>query len=189
MINELQGKQIDSAEVTVSLEKIEPGLEAIVRQRLAPLNIANLSVHLDNRDVQNAAVLSEERFDIPSEVEAFWNLFRKQVLPGVRRGQPVHLEARLSEPPAVRQRIAQEVRDLLIEAGADASSSEVNVLSSFKQGFSWLREVIVPEFKRLQTGDANQAIGGIRVNFAEAGPPEEWPQQAMYSKVRWLKEI
>lgn len=189
MIDELQGKQIDSAEVTVSLEKIEPGLEAIVRQRLAPLSIANLSVHLDDRDVQNAAVLSEERFDIPSEVEAFWSRFRTQVLPGVRRGQPAHLEARLSEPPAVRQRIAQEVRDLLIEAGADASSSEVNVLSAFKQGFSWLREVIVPELKRLQTGDANQAIGGIRVNFAEAGPPEEWPQQAMYSKVRWLKEI
>lgn len=189
MIEELQGKQIDSAEVTVSLEKIEPGLEAIVRDRLAALNITDLSIRLDDRDVQKAALLEEERIDIPSEVEAFWSRFRSQVLPGVRRGQPVHMEARLSEPPEIRQRIAQQARDLLIEAGASASTTEVRVLSAFKQGFSWLREVIGPELEALQSGGADQAIGGIRVNFAEAGPPEDWPQQAMYSKVRWLKEI
>ncbi len=189
MVEELQGEQIDSADVTVSLEKIEPGLEAIVRQRLAPLNIANLSVHLDDRDVQKATVLSEEQIEIPSEVEAFWTRFRSQVVPGVRRGQPVRMEARLSEPHEVRQRIAQQARDLLIEAGADANATEVTVLSAVKQGFSWLREVIVPELQRLQSGGADQAIGGIRVNFAETGPPEDWPQQAMYSKVRWLKEI
>ena len=189
MIEELEGKQIDTAQVTVSLEKIPPGLATVVRERLMALGIANLSVELDDRDVQKAAVLSEERIDIPSEVDAFWDRLRSQVVPNVRRGSPVHVEARLSEPPEVRQSIAQRARRLLIEAGADADATEVIVLSAFKQGFSWLREVIVPEIRKLQSESTDPVIGGVRVNFAETGPPEDWPQQAMYSKVRWLKEI
>ncbi len=189
MIEELRGKQIEAAQATVSLEKIEPGLEAVVRQRLAVLGIADVSVLMDDRDVQSAAVLSEEEIEVPSEVDAFWTQFRERVIPGVRRGRPVQVEARLSEPPEVRQRIAEQARDLLIEAGASSGGTNVTVLSAFKQGFSWLREVIVPELRRIQSNSADPAIGGIRVHFAETGPPEEWPQQAMYSKVRWLKEI
>ncbi|HJO05201.1 MAG TPA: M14 family metallopeptidase [Acidobacteriota bacterium] len=189
MVDELSGRQIDAAQVTVSLEKIEPGLEALVRERVASLGVTDLSVRLDDRDVQRAAVLSEEAFDIPSEVDAFWDLFRERVIPGVRRGAAVHVEARLSEPPEVRQRIAEQARELLIEAGADTGATQVVVLSAFKQGFSWLREVIVPELRKIQSASAAPTIGGIRVNFAETGPPEDWPQQAMYSKVRWLKEI
>lgn len=186
MIEELQGKQIAAAQVTVSLEKIEPGLEAIVRERLAPLGIGDLQVQLDDRDVQKAATIFEERIDLASEVDAFRALLRERVVPGIEPGGAVRVEARLSEPPEVRAQVADEAKAMLLEAGADPQRTEVVVLSAFKQGFSWLRESILPELRRLREAGS---IGGIRINFAEAGPPAEWRQAAMYSKVRWLKEI
>ncbi len=189
MVEELEGKQIESARVTVSLEKIEPGLEALVRSRMASLGIVDLQVKIDDRDVQNAAVIIDERIEIASEVDEFWSLFRDRVLPAVERDRAIRLEARLSEPPEVRGRIAAEARAMLVEAGANPATTEVSVLSAFKQGFSWLREAILPELRQLQADAGMPRIGRIRVSFAEAGPPEEWPQGAMYSKVRWLKEI
>ena len=188
MVDELQGRSIDSAAVTISLEKIEPGLEAVVRERLAPLGINDLTVQLDNRDVQNAALVFDEEIEIASEVDDFWRLFNSRVLPGVRRNRAVKLEARLSEPPEVRQHIAQEATKMLVDAGADADTTEVIVLSAFKQGFSWLREKILPELQAMQEAGGDQAIGGVRINFAETIAPEDWPQQAMFSPVRWLKE-
>ena len=51
----------------------------------------------------------------------------------------MRLEARLSEPPEIRARVAAEARQRLVDAGADADATTVQVLSAFKQGFSWLR--------------------------------------------------
>lgn len=189
LVEELQDKSLEAATVTVSLEKVEAGLEAVVRERLAALGIADLDVVLDDRDVQNAGVIFEEDFPISSEVDEFWSLFRERVLPATRRGQAVRVEARLSEPLAVRAEIAEQARAELVRAGADASGSEVIVLSAYKQGFSWLREVVLPQIAAIQQAEGAAAIGGVRINFAETAPPEEWRQQAMYSKVRWLKEI
>lgn len=188
MVEELSGETISSARVTVSLEKIDAGIESFVRDRLAALGIDDLQVVLDDRDVQNAAVLMDEEIPIPSEVEAFWRVLRDRVIPAVDRGDVVRVEARLSEPPEVRARIAEQALGELEAAGADATASEVVVLSAFKQGFSWLREVVTPELRRLREERGLDAIGGVRINFAENQPPPDWPQQAIYSKVRWLKE-
>ncbi len=54
--------------------------------------------------------------------------------------------------------------------------------SAFKQGYSWLYDVIRPQL-------AGQNIGDIEIRFRRNDPPEEWPQQAINTPVRWLHEI
>ena len=92
------------------------------------------------------------------------------------------IEARLSEPPEVRTRLANETHAALIEAGANPDGTEVVVLSAFKQGYSWLYDVIRPRIE-------DQEIGEIEISFLRNEPPEEWPQQAIHTPVRWLHEI
>ena len=92
------------------------------------------------------------------------------------------MEARLSEPPAVRQAVAAETRRRLIDAGADPDATSVQILSAFKQGLSWLREVVTPQLRDKPTGE-------IVIEFLENRPPSEWPQQAMHTPLRWLHEI
>jgi len=180
---ELEGKQLEQATVSVHVDKADPGLRDFVRQAAASrLKAGQVEVVVDNRDVQKAGTIFEDDFTVASEVKQFWDVFEARVLPAVRKGRPITIEARLSEPPDVRQRIAREATDKLVAKGASADGTQVIVLSAYKQGYSWLYDRIRPEL----TG---KPIGQITIRFAEIGPPPEWAQQAMFAPTRWLLEL
>ena len=92
------------------------------------------------------------------------------------------VEARLSEPPEIRRQIEQQARAELIKAGADEKATSVTVLSAYKQGYSWLYDVVRPALD-------GKAVDQITIRFAEIGPPSGWKQQGMYAPTRWLLEI
>ena len=188
----LADRQIARADVLLSVEKADPGLGAYVRARAAEAlglaDAAAVDVTIDDRDVQRAATIFADTLALPSEVDRFRELFRTRVLPAAASAGsagPIRVEARLSEPPEMRRQLEREARDALIEAGAPADAVEVRVLSAFKQGYSWLEEVILPQ---LAGRDPNE-IGEIVIRFRRNDPPEEWPQQAIHTPVRWLHEI
>lgn len=182
---ELADRDLVSAHVLMSIEKADSALAPYVRDRAAAalrLPAAQVDVTLDDRDVTNARTIFEETRDFPSEVERFWSLVRESVLPSVGAGDPIRLEARLSESPELRARLAADARRMLIEAGADPVRTEVVVLSAFKQGYYWLYETVRPRIE-------GRPIGKIVIRFRRNDPPAEWPQQAMHTPVRWLHEI
>jgi len=180
---DLAGKDLESATVTVSLEKPADGLaQFLEREAQAKIKASKVDVSVDNRDVQHAKLLINDQFDVPSEVEEFWQVFRAKVLPSVKKKQPVVVEARLSEPPALRAQIEKDARAELVKAGASESGTAVTALCAYKQGYSWLYDVVRPAL-------AGKPIDRIRIRFARIGPPPEWKQQALYIPSRWLLEI
>ncbi|MDE2945387.1 MAG: M14 family metallopeptidase [Gemmatimonadota bacterium] len=187
--DKLADRQIARADVLFSVEKADPGLGAYVQARAAEAlglpDAADVDVTVDDRDVQRAATIFADTLSLPSEVDRFRELFRARVLPAAGSGGPIRVEARLSEPPEIRRQLERETRDALIEAGAPADAVEVRVLSAFKQGYSWLEEVILPQLADRDPGD----IGEIVIRFRRNDPPAEWPQQAIHTPVRWLHEI
>jgi Zinc carboxypeptidase len=88
----------------------------------------------------------------------------------------------LSEPPEIRRQIEQQARAELIKAGADEKATSVTVLSAYKQGYSWLYDVVRPALE-------GKGVDRITIKFAELGPPSGWTQQGMYAPTRWLLEI
>ncbi|GIS79086.1 MAG: hypothetical protein CM1200mP14_06520 [Gammaproteobacteria bacterium] len=78
---------------------------------------------IDDRDVQKAATIYEETKTLPSEVDRFWSLFQETIIPAATAGQPIRVEARLSEPPELRAQIAIEAQQTLIDAGADPANT------------------------------------------------------------------
>ena len=180
---DLAGKDLESATVILSLDSPPDGLAEFVQKEAArTIKAGALDVTIDNRDVQKAKNIFTDEFDVASEVDAFWQVVRTKVVPAVRKKRPVTLEARLSEPPEVRARIEREVRTALLKAGASDEGTTVRVLSSYKQGYSWLYDVVRPAL-------AGKAVEAITIRFAEIGPPPEWKQQAMFSPTRWLLEL
>ncbi len=175
-------EDIAAAEILISLEKPADGFTDLVRERAAPLGADEVAVTIDDRDVQHAAGIFDETFTVPSEVDRFWTVFEERIAPGVAQGEPVHIEARLSEPPDVRRAIEEEALRRLIAAGADPDATTVEVLSAFKQGFFWLTDRIAPRL-------AGQEIGEIAIEFLRNDPPVDWPQQAIHTPLRWLHEI
>lgn len=180
---ELQGRQLESAAVSVHVEKADAQLAEFVRRTAADhIKAGRIDVLVDDLDVQKAATIFVDQFAVPSEVKDFWEVFDARVLPAVRRGRPATVEARLSEPPEIRQRIAREATERLLARGARAEGTNVTVLSAYKQGYSWLYDAIRPQLE-------GKTIGAITIRFAEIGPPPEWTQQAMYAPTRWLLEL
>ena len=180
---ELSDTPLSSASVLMSVEKAEDGLEEYVRQRAsAGLGVPDVDVTIDNRDVQNAETIFREAVTFPSELDRFWAIMRERVIPSVSAGDPVQIEVRISEPPAVRAALTQEARRALIDAGADPAGTQVTVLSAFKQGYSWLYDSVRPRVE-------GENIDEIVIRFRRNDPPEDWPQQAINTPVRWLHEI
>lgn len=174
---------VSSASVLVSVEKADAGLEDHVAARARSLlGTDDVQVTIDDRDVLNAATVFRESAVFPSEVDRFWEVMRTEVLPRASSGDAIRVEARLSEPPEVRQRLAREARLALIDEGADPGGTEVEVLSAFKQGYSWLHDRILPRIR-------DRDVAEIVIRFRRNEPPETWPQQAINTPVRWLHEI
>jgi Zinc carboxypeptidase len=182
LVASLAGKDLESAEVVVSVEKPADGFADVVRQRAAKIKADRVNVIVDNRDVQHAKTIFDDGFDVPSEVGEFWKEFRSKVLPAAKKHRPVVVEARLSESPELRAQIEKDARSELINAGAADSGTSVVVLCANKQGYSWLYDVMRPAI-------AGKSVGSITIRFARIGPPPEWKQQAMFTPTRWLLEI
>ena len=180
---QLKGKDLASARVKVFVEKAADGLADVVkRQAAADIKATSLAVEVQNLDVQKGRSLVSDDFEIPSEVDEFWTKLRARVVPGLKKKPAVVVEARLSEPPEMRRQIEQQARAELIKAGADDKATTVTVLSAYKQGYSWLYDVVRPALE-------GKEVDQITIKFAEIGPPAGWTQQGMYAPTRWLLEI
>ncbi|MDX1648016.1 MAG: M14 family metallopeptidase, partial [Longimicrobiales bacterium] len=179
----LDSLPLSSASVLLSVERADPELEGFVAEEARRLlGIPEVPVTIDDRDVLRAATVFQESVVFPSEVDRFWEVMRTEVLPVASSGDAIRVEARLSEPPEIRQRLAREARLALLDEGADPDGTEVVVLSAFKQGYSWLYDRILPRIR-------DDRIGEIVIRFRLNDPPEAWPQQAMNTPVRWLHEV
>src|SRR6185295_1374358 len=181
--DQLKGKALASAHVKMFVEKAADGLlDAVKRDAAAEIAAPSLAVDVQNLDVQKGRALISDDFEIASEVDEFWSKLRTKVMPALKKRPAVVVQARLSEPPELRHRIEQEARAALIKAGADEKATTVTVLSAYKQGYSWLYDVVRPAL----TG---KTVERITIRFAEIGPPSGWKQQGMYAPTRWLLEL
>jgi hypothetical protein len=179
----LAAKDLESVTATVSIEKAADGLDKVIRDRVTrTLKAGRVDVVVENRDVRKARTIFTDEGPVASEVDDFWNVFRSRVVPAAKKRRPVVVEARLSEPPEIRTAIQQQARAELIKAGAPEAGTSVTVLSAYKQGYSWLYDVVRPALQ-------GKPVDRITIRFAELGAPEGWPFAALYAPTRWLLEI
>ena len=182
----LAGKELTAVDVKMYVEHAPDGLlDFLRRDTPAKFKTSSYSIDVQNMDVQKGRVLVADDFDIPSEVDEFWTKLRTRVEPalkGSKKRIAVSVEARLSEPPELRRQIEDAARTELIKAGADEKATSVTVLSAYKQGYSWLYDVVRPAL-------AATPVDAITIRFAEIGPPQGWKQQGMFAPTRWLLEL
>jgi hypothetical protein len=152
------GKNLDGELAVIKARGVEQLDSAFVdsaityRQAQLPeaLQAANLLSH------KALATAYEKEYDVPWEVDTLNELLDTQVYPHLKSGDEVELLATVSEEPAERTAltvaIGEKVQALTGKAGT------VRVLSSYKQGFSWLAEVVVPQLK-------HEAVEHVQIAF------------------------
>jgi hypothetical protein len=180
ILEDLRGKTVESFEAKLYLEKGDKALDAHLAARVKSALGQTATVTVSSQGITDPSTVFEEKFDVPWEVDEFWAKFRADVLPRVKAGAKVDLEARLSEPREVRSSIAAQARAELTKAGA--ADVQVRVLSAYKQGYSWLTEDVLPALR-------GRNARSIRMRVA-AYKPDLTKKQKFYSvPTRWLHEL
>jgi hypothetical protein len=98
----------------------------------------------------------------------------------IAAGQEVKLVARVSEGPEQRRKLEAQLRDILAKAGADSKRLNVEVLCSYKQGYSWLMDEIAPAL-------AKKPVAAMQIDFAKN--VDTTGLRAMHSEARWVQEL
>lgn len=81
------------------------------------------------------------------EVDRFKALFDKKVLPKLKKGDQLELIGALSEDQHVRGQLVSELSSLVESRGANAT---IQLVSAYKQGYSWLDEYVCPQLQQLE---------------------------------------
>jgi hypothetical protein len=95
-------------------------------------------------------------------------------------GGPIRISVGLSESPEVRQRIKKEIETICGEALK--VPAEVEVLSSYKQGYAWLAEKVLPALK-------GKPVSQVVIRFAEEADDRTRPKRFYAEPTRWLQEL
>lgn len=179
LLDELPAEASD-LELVVAIESPDAGLPQFLQTYAEQRSGRRVELSVEALDVASAKEVFDQHLEVPAETDELLHAIRAEVIPAIEPGDRVHLQARISEPMAVRAALGDQIERLLRDAGAGAVG--VTVLPAYKQALGWLEEVVMPRLR-------GKPIGEIEIRFAESVPPPQWQYQAMNAPTRWLLEL
>ena len=179
LVSDLKDKTLESMEVKLFVDQADPALDAYVTAKVqrggvkAPVKVSSVGI-------TDPVTVFDDTLQVPWEVDEFWEAFKRDVLPRVRAGSKVDLEARLSESPDVRRGLVEQARAQLTAAGA--VDPNIRVLSAYKQGYLWMTEQVIPALK-------GKNVHAVKVKVAEYHPDLSKKYKFYMVPSRWVHEL
>src|SRR3954469_16936048 len=179
ILADIKDKPVESMDVKVYVDQADPALDKYVVEKLqrggikSPIKAASVGI-------TDPVTVFDDTLDIPWEVDDFRAKFKNDILPKVKAGSKVDVEARLSESPEVRRGVADDARRQLVAAGA--VNPNVRVLSAYKQGYMWMAEQVVPELK-------GKNARAVHVKVSEYHPDLSKKFKFYMVPSRWVHEL
>lgn len=132
--------------------------------------------------LKDSKIIFEKQKDFAWEKDEALKIIQEAIGQLIKTKQPipVRISVGISESPEIRKRFKDEIEDLLFSKGVQ--NMEVEVLSSYKQGFFWLSERIVPFLK-----DKN--VDHLLIRFAEENDDLNQLKRFYSDPYRWLQEL
>ncbi|NLW23180.1 MAG: hypothetical protein GXY88_08035 [Tissierellia bacterium] len=100
---------------------------------------------VDFKNHKSLKKIYETSYDIPWEVDVFKGILQEKVYNRLEPGDKVEIYGALSEEMDVRNNLANEIERELEKIGA--SLEKCQIICAYKQGFSWIEEVILPQLE------------------------------------------
>jgi hypothetical protein len=179
LLADVKDKTLESIDLKLFVEQADPAFDAYVSAKLqrggvkAPVKVSSVGI-------TDPITVFDDTLQVPWEVDEFWATFNSDVLPKVKTGARVDLEARLSESPEIRRGLVEQARAQLAAAGA--ADPKVRVLSAYKQGYLWMTEEVIPALK----GTNARAV---KVKVAEYHPDLSKKYKFYMVPSRWVHEL
>jgi len=182
-LSRIEDKSIDKLDIELDLKELPAGLDdlvtEIVREKFPR---ADVNLKLNQTGYGLGKLIFSEDMEIPWEVDEFWNLFDRSILPNLKPDSSGEIIVRVSESPEIRQKIRQEIENRLEAKGISLESIDITVLCAYKQGLSWLYDSVLPKIK-------NKKVGSIKIRYHNLRDSDEIRWQTVQANTRWLQEI
>ena len=148
----LAGQPMTSLRIAAFVANPTPGADAYMAARLQAL-VPGIDVAVETLDRTALVPIVADHWQAPWEVDYAQAVLAHDLLPLLRERMtpPTTLEVdlRVSEPLAVRRSLQMSISDLLVEAGVPREHCTIIVRPTYKQGSSWLLEVVLPQLQSL----------------------------------------
>jgi len=143
-------------------------------------NLHSETIDIQTDLLQESKTIFQEEKEFPWEGDEAFHLIQEEIKTLQPSSSPLYISVGVSESPEVRSRLKEKIVSLLEDQSF--SQYEVEVLSSYKQGFFWLREHVIPALK-----DKN--VHHLIIKFSKE--EENFSQlKRFYSEpYRWLQEL
>jgi hypothetical protein len=176
---DIADKDLESFQLKLYLpqenKRFESAMDKYLKETLRADTIEVLSYRLED----SRSVFSKEK-QFPWEGDEAFDRIQSQ-LPALKGlSKPVKIHLGVSESPEVRQQLKRKIEDLLEKNRI--ADFEVDVLSSYKQGFFWLTEQVLPNLK-------DNHIDRITIRFAEEKDDFNMLKRFYAESYRWLQEL
>ncbi|WP_278564931.1 hypothetical protein [Emergencia timonensis] len=127
------------------------GLEHFLAEKWGEAHLLNFN---DGKEVYR------DHYRCSWEGRNFLSAFCDEVLPAVKPGDVVDLFGRLSEDTDVRRSLEREIERKLREKGAGIG--RIEILRSFKSGYSWIEERVLPALKE---SGWSERVAAVEIRF------------------------
>lgn len=101
--------------------------------------------NVDFKNYKDGKIVYQKTYDYPWEVDVFEEIMDSEVNAELQPGDSVCLYGALSEDKDVRAKLVERLVNKVSAKGAMLEHAEV--ICAYKQGFSWIDEVIIPKVK------------------------------------------
>ncbi len=178
-INKLKGLQLSSLKVRLDLPEKNPGFEDHIREKLET-GLQTRSLEIESYSLEDGRTVLNKTEDIPWEGGTALRVISHHLDTLSASSQPVSIDLGVSESPEVRQRLRGKIQTELEAAGVSFES--IRIGCSYKPGFFWLQESILPH---LQQHDADRLV----IKCAEMAPEFSRRKRFYADPCRWLYEL
>ncbi len=179
ILEEIKDKYFESVELELYLpqknESFEKALQENLIKTLRTEKFQLKSFALkDNKIIfEKQKAFAWEKDEALKEIQEAFGQLKKTT-------QPVRISVGISESLKIREEFKAEIEELLFSKGIQ--NMEVEVLCSYKQGFFWLSEKIIPSLK-------DQNVDRLLIRFSEENDNFNQPKRFYSDPYRWLQEL
>lgn len=97
---------------------------------------------VDFQNYKSGRKVYEQVYEFPWETDVFEGFLQDEIYPLISAGDQVVIEGAISEDKSTRKELTQRIEREI--KGRGASLEGIQVICAYKQGFSWIDEVVIP---------------------------------------------
>lgn len=178
-IKDIQDNAFESFKAKFFLPHKNQKFQEFIKKRLQhSINTEDLEIKTFN--LKESKKIFEKEKEFTWEGDEALRLIQEKIKTIKHSEESLKISLGVSESPKIREKLKSQIESHLIQNNIDRF--EVEVLSTYKQGFFWLLEKVLPALK-------GKDIHHLTIRFAEEKENFSIPKRFYTEPSRWLQEL